>query len=235
MKTSHRAVVLVSLLVLVAFFVCEALASGGGGSRSSRPSAPSAASVPSAASTTGGGTAGKLISARTGSLACNLCLKEGDRVRLQGTIKKRDGRMLLVSKETGNKYPLLENSSLEKMAKAAMADPDAGISITARATTFKGDNYLFISSRASGQPGKLSLKEGDRIELQGAVKKTGDRMLLVSNKAAGKEYPLLENSLLEKMAKATGKDPDADVSVTARATTYEGNNYLFITAFSVNK
>ena len=123
-----------------------ALASGGGGGSSSRkastPSstAPSAPAAPSGA-ITGGGSAEKMISAKGGRVPS--VLKEGGRLRMLGTVREANGRYLLVSRETGKSYKLLENSALEKMTSKAHSKKV--LTVTARATEFKGESYLFVT------------------------------------------------------------------------------------------
>ncbi|MDJ0765765.1 MAG: hypothetical protein QNJ97_22465 [Myxococcota bacterium] len=51
----------------------------------------------------------------------------------------------------------------------------------------------------------------------------------------GREYTVLENSLLEEMVKTGNKTPDQRFAVTARVTTFEGKNFVFITKVSLDR
>ncbi len=74
------------------------------------------------------------------------------------------------------------------------------------------------------------LPEGLKIAVEGTLVPCDDCRHRIRSSDTGREYIILENSILETMVKAAAADADQVFKVSARITAFEGENYLFVTS-----
>jgi len=76
--------------------------------------------------------------------------------------------------------------------------------------------------------------EGQKIELECRLIHKKDKRFRLRSIKSGREYKILENSLLEAMIKHHRKNNAQKFSVTVRVTVFQKENFVFVTKVRLN-